>query len=71
MTVSIPSSASVPERFDPLASNSRTWAQNDHPTTPVVAGWLQPLLIEMEAARADLAVQLDRRLETARSRGRV
>lgn len=52
---------------DMLASNARTWKSDDHPTTPVVAGWLQPLLIEMEAARADVAVSMDMALRAARA----
>ena len=55
---------------DPLASNARTWSANDVPVEPFVTPWLQDGLLELEIAKAEAAVFLDKRLETARSGGR-
>jgi hypothetical protein len=57
--------------IDHLSPQARTWSQDDKRVPATVPGWLQPLLLEVAAAKAELAVQLDRRLETARSAGRV
>lgn len=56
--------------LDQLASNSDAWKRDDRPVPSHVPAWLQPLLIEMAAAKAEAAINLDRALETARKGGR-